>query len=234
MDSLEQKLKTIKGNILDVATGRGEFLRYLAESVKNYDFAIGIDYSDKNIDEAKSKNDDNLHFEVMDAEKLAFPDNHFDLVTISNSLHHLQNIDVVLAEMYRVLKPNSTLLVCEMFSDGLTEMQIRHVDLHHWWAKVDTLSGISHIETFTKAQIHQFIEKLCLHDLQEIEYKDLSDQSKNEKTMKFLMEAIDSYIERLKAMENHGDLIEFGLNLKVKIQKSGLAWATQLAIWGEK
>lgn len=234
MDKLEKTLAAVEGNILDIATGRGEFLRYLAETIKGHDLAIGIDFSEKNIDEAKSKNGDGLRFEIMDAEKLTFPDNHFDLVTISNSLHHMQNVEAVLHEMYRVLRPGGILLVAEMYSDGLTELQTRHVELHHWWAHVDTLSGISHNETYTKTEIHMFVEKLGLHDLQEIEYKDLSDQSRNEKMMKFLMDAIDSYIERLRAMENHKDLIQTGLDLKEKIQNSGLAWATQLAIWGKK
>jgi ubiquinone/menaquinone biosynthesis C-methylase UbiE len=234
MDALEEKLKTIEGRILDVATGRGEFLRYLADTVKAYDFAVGVDYSEKNIKDAISRNKNGLHFKIMDAQKLDFPDNYFDLAAISNSLHHLQNVKQVLKEMYRVLKPGGMLLIAEMFRDGLTEMQMTHVRLHHWWAKVDTITGISHNKTYTKAEIRELVGDFGLHNLQEIEYKDLNDQSKNEKIFNFLIEAIESYLERLKALENHEELIDSGLELKEKIKNSGIAWATQLAIWGEK
>lgn len=48
-----------------------------------------------------------------DAEKLPFPDNHFDLVTVAFGLRNMTHKDVALAEMRRVLKPGGRLLVLE-------------------------------------------------------------------------------------------------------------------------
>jgi demethylmenaquinone methyltransferase / 2-methoxy-6-polyprenyl-1,4-benzoquinol methylase len=48
-----------------------------------------------------------------DAEKLPFPDNHFDLVTVAFGLRNMTHKDVALAEMHRVLKPGGRLLVLE-------------------------------------------------------------------------------------------------------------------------
>ena len=50
---------------------------------------------------------------VCDAEKLPFPDNYFDLVSVSFGLRNMTHKDVALSEMYRVLKPGGTLLVLE-------------------------------------------------------------------------------------------------------------------------
>lgn len=48
-----------------------------------------------------------------DAEKLPFPDNHFDLVTVAFGLRNMTHKDAALAEMRRVLRPGGRLLVLE-------------------------------------------------------------------------------------------------------------------------
>lgn len=48
-----------------------------------------------------------------DAEKLPFPDDHFDCVTVAFGLRNMTHKDTALAEMRRVLKPGGRLLVLE-------------------------------------------------------------------------------------------------------------------------
>ena len=48
-----------------------------------------------------------------DAEKLPFPDDYFDLVTVAFGLRNMTHKDVALAEMRRVLRPGGRLLVLE-------------------------------------------------------------------------------------------------------------------------
>jgi len=48
-----------------------------------------------------------------DAEKLPFPNNYFDCVTVAFGLRNMTHKDAALAEMYRVLKPGGRLLVLE-------------------------------------------------------------------------------------------------------------------------
>ncbi len=48
-----------------------------------------------------------------DAEKLPFPSNHFDVVTVAFGLRNMTHKDVALAEMRRVLRPGGRLLVLE-------------------------------------------------------------------------------------------------------------------------
>ncbi len=48
-----------------------------------------------------------------DAEKLPFPDNHFDCVSVAFGLRNMTHKDAAIAEMRRVLKPGGRLLVLE-------------------------------------------------------------------------------------------------------------------------
>jgi demethylmenaquinone methyltransferase/2-methoxy-6-polyprenyl-1,4-benzoquinol methylase len=48
-----------------------------------------------------------------DAEKLPFPDNHFDIVTVAFGLRNMTHKDKALTEMRRVLRPGGRLLVLE-------------------------------------------------------------------------------------------------------------------------
>ena len=50
---------------------------------------------------------------LCDAEKLPFPDNYFNVVSVSFGLRNMTHKDIALAEMYRVLKPGGALFVLE-------------------------------------------------------------------------------------------------------------------------
>ena len=50
---------------------------------------------------------------VCDAEKLPFPDNYFNVVSVAFGLRNMTHKDLALAEMNRVLKPGGKLLVLE-------------------------------------------------------------------------------------------------------------------------
>ena len=50
---------------------------------------------------------------LCDAEKIPFPDNYFDRVTVAFGLRNMTHKEVALAEMRRVLKPGGKLLVLE-------------------------------------------------------------------------------------------------------------------------
>lgn len=50
---------------------------------------------------------------ICDAEKIPFPSNYFDRVTVAFGLRNMTHKDVALAEMVRVLKPGGKLLVLE-------------------------------------------------------------------------------------------------------------------------
>ncbi|MBN8095867.1 class I SAM-dependent methyltransferase, partial [Vibrio vulnificus] len=50
---------------------------------------------------------------LCDAEKIPFPDNYFDVVTVAFGLRNMTRKDAALAEMRRVTKPGGRVMVLE-------------------------------------------------------------------------------------------------------------------------
>lgn len=108
-----QEINPTNKSVLDVATGTGSLAIALSTSAKQ---VVGIDLSSKMLDVAKKKTQKpELSFLQMDASKMAFPDNEFDIVTISLGLHDmpLEIRTAVLEETNRVLKENGELYILE-------------------------------------------------------------------------------------------------------------------------
>jgi len=57
--------------------------------------------------------DDRVSFVEGNAERLAFPDRHFDAYTIAFGIRNVPRIDLALAEAFRVLKPGGRFLCLE-------------------------------------------------------------------------------------------------------------------------
>jgi len=107
VDVIERTLRGIDGGrVLDVATQEGGFVQILMGNLKGYTEIVGIDIHERAIETAQSTiGQESVWFLVMNAEQLDFEDDSFDTASISASLHHLSNIQRVLEEMKRVLKP---------------------------------------------------------------------------------------------------------------------------------
>lgn len=104
------------GKVLDIAGGTGDLSRGWAKRVGKTGevWLTDINSSMLTVGRDRLLNEGTiLPVAVCDAEKLPFPDNYFDLVSVSFGLRNMTHKDVALGEMYRVLKPGGTLLVLE-------------------------------------------------------------------------------------------------------------------------
>lgn len=101
--SLKKSMK-----ILDIGSGTGTISPLFSEC--KY---VGIDIDEKLVD--FSRRNHPFSFKTMDAQKLDFPDNSFDIVLISGVIHHLDDrqSDKVLKGVRRVLKRKGMVLVIE-------------------------------------------------------------------------------------------------------------------------
>ena len=149
------------GKVLDVGTQHGNFINVMMKSMKDYEGFLGIDISEEHLEKARDEiTDDSVEFKLMNAEDLAFEDDTFDTVAISHSLHHLDNIDTVLGEMLRVLKPGGYLILQEVFSDDdQSEAQMTEILTHHMDAKIERMEGIPHYDTLTRQQIKDIVNE---------------------------------------------------------------------------
>jgi ubiquinone/menaquinone biosynthesis C-methylase UbiE len=109
------KSKAQGSKVLDYCCGPGETSLKLAKM--GYDSVYGIDISSEEVKTAKKRLIDGgfekkSNFQVMDAEKLTFSDNSFDVIICNGVLHHL-DIDAALPELSRVLKPSGMVVAME-------------------------------------------------------------------------------------------------------------------------
>lgn len=231
MEILKEKLASIYGGrILDVGTGVGSFIPVLQNSFKDYFEIIGIDESIKALEAAeKHFNTENIKFIKMSAEDMTFEDGSFDTVCISNSLHHLKDLNKVLNEMKRVLKKDGLFIINEMFCDNLTEAQLSHVCIHHLSAEIDSLKGIPHNKTFKKEQIISIAKELGLEVLHTLEYID-EEVCKDKAELDGLAESIDKMVDSAKDLPEYEDLRRLGEDSKYWIYAHGIQGATQLIV----
>jgi SAM-dependent methyltransferase len=238
------------GRILDVATGSGDFINTLTKMLKNYDCFIGIDTSRKDLESAKKRLEGKpAEFLEMDAEHLKFEDNSFDTVCTGYSLHHFGNIDRVLAETKRVLKPDGYFLVQEEFSAGeQSEAQRTDILRHHWYSEIDSLLGVVHHKTFSKQKIRDIMNSLQLTKLQTYvstyavrclicDKKFDCCEGKGEVTSDQFAKEIDDNLRRLDKQVDFQVLERLrkeGEKLKERMREYGVANASNLFFIGRK
>ncbi|WP_314592007.1 class I SAM-dependent methyltransferase [Paenibacillus terrigena] len=79
-----------------------------------------------------------LHFEVMDAEQIQYPDSTFDIVIANHMLYHVQDRRRALAEIKRVLKPGGTFYASTVGNRNMLEMRelVHEFDPHSKYNEV--------------------------------------------------------------------------------------------------
>ena len=106
-------------HVLDLATGSGDVLFALRDGLPHETAITGVDFCEPMLEEARNKreakglDEDSNEFLWGDCLSLDFPDNSFDLITISFGLRNLADREKGLKEMNRVLKPGGRLIVLE-------------------------------------------------------------------------------------------------------------------------
>ena len=102
--------------VLDIAGGTGDLALAFAKKVGPMGQVVHTDINEAMLRTGRDRLLDAgviLPTTVCDAEKLPFPDSHFDLVSVAFGLRNMTHKDAALREMARVLKPGGKLLVLE-------------------------------------------------------------------------------------------------------------------------
>lgn len=243
------------GRVLDVATGQGGFVDTLMNTLKDYEFFMGIDNCTSH-NSAEEMREGRAHFMgrpveflKMNGENMGFGDGSFDTVCISYGLHHLDDVDEVLTEMRRVLRPDGRFIIQELYSDGdKTEAQrVDELD-HEWCTKIDNLLGITHNKAFTRQRITDFVNRLGLKDLEVFdsgrpvdclfcERNWLCEDPKNQAKFHDLIGRVDETYDRMKDYpdpEVRTRIKEEGEMIKRSIARSGSEATSYLFIIGTR
>ena len=102
--------------VLDIAGGTGDLSMAFSKKVGTSGRVVHTDINEAMLRTGRNRLIDKgiiLPTLVCDAEKLPFPDAHFDLVSVAFGLRNMTHKDAALKEMNRVLKPGGKLLVLE-------------------------------------------------------------------------------------------------------------------------
>ena len=119
-DSLLQHVPNDCENALEIGCGTGAFARVLAKRCRR---VVGLDLSAEmiRVARARSRQFENLEFELADVMTWKFPPSHFDFVCSIATLHHLEQREL-LRKIKDALKPNGVLVILDLVqSESLTE-----------------------------------------------------------------------------------------------------------------
>lgn len=97
------------GRVLDLGCGTGYGSAMLASDTRQ---VVGIDVSDQAVARARAVHQmNNLEFAVMSATALEFSDGTFDAVYSIQVIEHIEDVELHLREVVRVLRPGGTFVV---------------------------------------------------------------------------------------------------------------------------
>ncbi|MBN2540472.1 MAG: class I SAM-dependent methyltransferase [Bacilli bacterium] len=237
MERLQTFLKQIpNAKILDVGTGVGNFIGLIDYLHKDYEKIVGIDIMDRMVSLASKNFEDNEKVKIVKRDILdtGFPSAHFDIVCLSNSLHHLADVDGTFEAMEELVKPGGYLLFNEMRSDELNEEQISHRLIHHFSAKLDRELGMVHDDTFTKQEI---IDQIKTHSNCEIiDYWEMevpvSKPSKEE--IEQMTKTVDALLNRIQNEEIIARYKAEAEAIKEYIRLHGIQACTQILVVARK
>tara|TARA_E500000178_G_scaffold353231_1_gene418578 strand:- start:779 stop:1483 length:705 start_codon:yes stop_codon:yes gene_type:complete len=102
-------------NLIDVACGTGDIGKLFLDNTDNNNNITCVDPNKGMIKKGKAKliNYKNINWIISKAEKLPLKENSFNFYTISFGLRNTTNLNKVLSEAYRVLKPGGRFLCLE-------------------------------------------------------------------------------------------------------------------------
>ncbi len=104
-----------EGKVLDAGTGPGTLARDIARHLPRLQ-VYGIDLSEDMIrlarEHAKREQlEERVHFDSGNIAQMPYPDQSFDLVVSTISMHHWYEIEQPLRDLYRVLRPGGRLWI---------------------------------------------------------------------------------------------------------------------------
>ncbi|MCG3260798.1 MAG: hypothetical protein H7644_13680, partial [Candidatus Heimdallarchaeota archaeon] len=146
----------------------------------------------------------------------------------------------------RVVKPQGYLIIQEMYSDlNQTEAQLATLKIHHFGAKIDTMLGEYHRETYTKEEIKEVLGILEIEELEIFdstrypkclfcEDKDLCDNPMYETLIKLEIKDLRSSLEKIRDYPEYEHLEKEAKKLEQDLRKYGTTDASILFILAKK
>ena len=219
------------GRVLDVATGRGGFIGFLADGLADYDEIVGIDLDDsrRSAFEAATVGYRHVQFLQGDFMRAALEPGSFDTAAVSASLHHFDDPLAVLRRMYELVRPGGWFVVSEPYRDRQTPAQQTEVAVHDWMAAVDTATGGTHRPTFHRSEIMDMFGDLGLADVRDVDRADLEVDPHDPTAIAEIVDVVDRYVSKA---AGRPELLELAGGLRDRLTAVGVQEATILVLVG--
>jgi len=146
------------GKVLDIACGGGVFTRRLTDGLKSYISVLGLDIKSNIRDEfIATAGGHDVTFVQSKIHDFLTTEQAFDTISMSNALHHLEGVGDVLSSLKDILNPAGTVIINELFRDGLSPAQQIQHEQHRFLARLHTTAGEFHREAYTRSEIRDLI-----------------------------------------------------------------------------
>lgn len=150
--------------VLDIAGGTGDLSLGFAPRVGKTGTVVHTDINEAMLREGRARLLNKgivLPTLVCDAEKLPFPDNHFDVVSVAFGLRNMTHKDAALAEMCRVLKPGGRVFVLEF------SRVAKPLEKAYDWYSFNLLPKLGGLIAKDEASYRYLAESIRMHPSQE-------------------------------------------------------------------
>lgn len=220
------------GEILDVACGTGQFISKLAPIFPSAKFN-GIDPNPESIEKAKNIwQNQPASFYQMEAGNLCFENNSFDLLSISNAMHHLPYLKESFTEMKRVLKPEGYVVVSELCGDNLSPAQENQKFYHHIKSFTDRKAGIYHHETWTRDEIICLVKQNGIKIELAFDFFDGKNFITAAEPVDYWVSKLRLQIETLKGLPEYNEFTPKIEEFRKRIEKDGMVHAPNVVVVG--
>lgn len=163
-----------KGDLLEVGCGSGEMLTRIQGLGWHVE---GVDFDSCAVQNARSKG---LRVQLGTLEEQSYPDNHFDVITMSHTIEHVYDPVGNLRESYRILKDGGQLVLVTPNNESLGHKSFRaawrglEVPRHLYLFSAKVLQKLSHMVGFRSSNVKVTIRNargiyLASHALQRAE-----------------------------------------------------------------
>jgi len=167
--------------ILEIGVGQGTDLMQFAKAGA---MCFGVDITDNHLVLTKLNfelRDKDVDLRKADATQLPFPNGHFDCVYSFGVLHHIPEIDKVISEVRRVLKPGGRLMIalyykwsafhifCKLLANGLCNGWLCSKGYAGLLSTIESgADGINvkpYVKLYSKAEVSRLLKEYEIEDI---------------------------------------------------------------------
>jgi SAM-dependent methyltransferase len=139
----------------EIGCGDGKFSSLLFPRID-----IGIDININAINKCRNYNTAYAHVAVMDARKLGLKGNEYQIVFSNCALEHIADVDKVIMEAYRILKPGGKLIISVPLEDMNDHLTLRS----NWYVRIRK-KQLSHVNLWKASQWRERFEICGFNDI---------------------------------------------------------------------